>query len=75
MRSAAQAVGPVAVTSLLLGNGLGGVAGVSFPGTVYNPQLNKTAAYNPNTPFEFAEQQTMYNSAAHNVRPSFTYCI
>lgn len=63
-----QAVGPVAVTSLLLSNGLGEVADVSFPANVFNPVLNKSAAYNPNTPFEYAPQQTKYNNAAHNVR-------
>lgn len=68
-----QAVGPVAVTSLLLGNtdhGLGSLAGVSFPGSVTDPQTNKTVAYNPNSPGDFAPEQDAYNNAAHNVCPS-----
>ena len=68
-----QAVGPVAVTSLLLGNtahGLSSLAGVSFPGSVIDPNTNKTTAYNPNSPGIYADQQTAYNNAAHNVLPS-----
>ena len=67
---AVQAVGPVAVTSLLLGSNLADVAGVTFPATVFSTVTNKTVPYNPNTPFEYAPQQTLYNNAAHNVRHS-----
>lgn len=70
MCNARQAVGPVAVTSLLLGNpshGLSDLAGVTFPGSVVDPTTNKTTAYNPNTPGAFQPQQDAYNNAAHNV--------
>ncbi len=66
-----QAVGPVAVTSLLLGNvqhGLGSLAGVSFPASVLDPATNLTVPYNPSSPGAFAPQQDLYNNAAHNVR-------
>ena len=66
-----QAVGPVAVTSLLLGNtqhGLGHLAGVSFPASVINPDTNKTVAYSPNSPGIYDFEQTQINNAAHNVR-------
>ena len=67
-----QAVGPVAVTSLLLGNvqhGLGNLAGVSFPASVLDPATNLTVPYNPSSPGAFAPQQDAYNNAAHNVSP------
>ena len=66
-----QAVGPVAVTSLLLGNtqhGLGHLAGVTFPASVINPDTNKTVAYSPNSPGIYDFEQTQINNAAHNVR-------
>jgi sulfate transporter 4 len=60
------AVGPVAVTSLLLGSGLPGISGFTAPAQVTDTN-GAVVAYNANTPGEYAEQQQTYDYAASQI--------
>jgi hypothetical protein len=63
-----QAVGPVAVTSMLLANLLPDVSGQHIPGTLFSSKKDTWVAYNPNTPGAYVSQQLIYNTAAVQVR-------
>lgn len=53
----AKAVGPVAVTSLLLGSGLPGIVDFEAPASVVDPKTGNVVAYSANSPGIYADDQ------------------
>mmetsp|Transcript_17379 Transcript_17379/g.52010 ORF Transcript_17379/g.52010 Transcript_17379/m.52010 type:complete len:696 (+) Transcript_17379:162-2249(+) len=61
------AVGPVAVTSLLLGSGLPGIVDFEAPASVVDPKTGNVVAYSANSPGIYADDQARYDVAASQI--------